>query len=466
VVFFVALVFVLLFAAMLHRVRRQLHTQREQALHDSLHDPLTGLANRALLLDRFEQSLRHGRRDGTMTGLLLLDLDRFKEVNDTLGHHYGDKLLTQIGPRLAAALREEDSVARLGGDEFAVLLPDIVSPAAAILVAERVRNALSEPFTIDALDLDVEVSIGVVVSGLHGDDAPTLLQRADIAMYVAKKQNVGVFTYDPDIDSHSPEKLSLLSELRRALDRHELVLHYQPKINLRTDEMCGVEALVRWQHPKQGLIPPDQFIPLAEHTGLIGPLTYYVLDAALGQVRKWADAGHRIPVAVNLSARNLLDEQLADKTQALLERHGLLADMLELEVTESAIMTEPVRAHASLAQLSALGIRIAIDDFGAGYTSLAQLKTLPVTELKVDRSFVTNMDTDSSNAVIVQSVIDLCHNLGLTAVAEGVETQSAMAALGREGCDFAQGYHMCRPLPADDLYAWYLAREGRPAIAV
>src|SRR5664280_1357258 len=363
--------------------------------------------------------------------LLLIDLDRFKEINDTFGHHCGDLLLTQVGPRLTAALREVDTVARLGGDEFAVLLPDITDVSAAIGVADKLRAALESPFHIEGfdvegfdvegLDLDVEASVGVVLSGEHGADATTLQQRADIAMYVAKSQNLGVFAYDPAVDGHSPAKLALLGDLRRALDRNELVLHYQPKVSISTGDVIGAEALVRWQHPDRGLVPPDDFIPLAEHTGLIGPLTRYVLDSALGQIRAWADAGRPLTVAVNLSARNLLDERLPAMVAELLTVHGVPAALLELEVTESALMTEQGRAQRLLEKLARLGVAISVDDFGAGYTSLGQLKDLPVRELKVDRSFVTTMTQDRSNALIVHSVVDLGHNLGLTIVAEGVE---------------------------------------------
>src|SRR5660397_82221 len=315
-----------------------------------MHDALTGLPNRTLLADRFTQALRAARRDGTTTALLLIDLDRFKEINDTFGHHCGDLLLTQVGPRLTAALREVDAVARLGGDEFAVLLPDITDASAAIGVADKLRAALERPFHIEGfdvegLDLDVEASVGVVLSGEHGADATTLLQRADIAMYVAKSQNLGVFAYDPAVDGHSPAKLALLGDLRRALDRDELVLHYQPKVSISTGDVIGAEALVRWQHPDRGLVFPDEFIPLAEHTGLIGPLTRHILDTALAQARTWSDAGRPLTVSVNLSARNLLDEGLPDQVAELLAAHGVAPALLELEVTELSLIhiSEPTR---------------------------------------------------------------------------------------------------------------------------
>ena len=465
VVFLIGLALVALFAGVLRRTRLQLDHQREQAVHDSLHDALTGLPNRTLLADRFEQALRAGRRDGSITGLLLIDLDRFKEVNDTLGHHCGDQLLVQIGTRLAEALRDVDTVARLGGDEFAVLLPAVDGLAGAIGVADRLRTALAVSFELEGVQLDVEASIGVVVSGEHGDDPATLLQRADVAMYAAKQQGRGVSAYNHDTDRHSPARLALLGELRRGMARGELFLHYQPKISLSTGAVTGVEALARWRHPERGLVPPDEFIPFAEHTGLIGPLTRCVLDIALAQVKAWSDAGHRIPVAVNISARNLLDDQLVRQVTELLTRHQLPADMLELEVTESAIMLEPKRAQAILRQLHALGIRISIDDFGAGYTSLAQLKNLPVSELKIDKSFVLTMRSDRENALIVRSIVDLGHNLGLSVVAEGVETADAANTLTGYHCDLAQGYHLCRPVPAEAFFDWHCRRLHEAASA-
>ena len=427
--------------------------QAEMA-HRALHDPLTGLPNRTLLNDRIEQALRADLREGTRTGLLLLDLDRFKQINDTFGHHHGDEVLIQVGPRLAGVLRDVDTVARLAGDEFVVLLPDIESIGDATTVAAKLRAALERPFHVEGIDLDVEVSVGVVLSGDHGTDAATLMKRADIAMYAAKTQNLGVCVYDPAVDRHSPAKFALFGDLRRALERGELILHYQPQVAISTGEVVGVEALVRWQHPERGLVFPDEFIPFTEYTGLIGPLTRHVLDTALAQARVWFDLGRPLPIAVNLSARNLLDEGLPDLVAELLAAHGVHAGLLELEVTESAIMTEPARAQRLLQQLSALGIRISIDDFGAGYTSLGQLKNLPINELKIDRSFVMTMIEDPGNALIVRSVIELGHNLGFTLVAEGVETEQTLTALAGFGCDVAQGYHLSRPISAAAFDEW------------
>jgi diguanylate cyclase (GGDEF)-like protein len=458
VVILAGLLLALLLTSITRAHRRLLDTERRRALHSSRHDALTGLPNRALLFDRFAEALSAAKRSGTAAGLLVIDLNRFKEINETFGHHYGDTVLTQIGPRLRSVLREADTVARLGGDEFAILLPDITDLSAATMAATELLTALETPFAVEGVALDLEASVGVVLSGQHGSDPTTLLQRADIAMQVAKAQNLGVAAYDPDLDGHSPAKLALLGELRRALNLGQLVLHYQPKVSFSTAEVVGAEALVRWQHPGGGLIYPDAFIPMAERTGLIGPLTTYVLGAALAQARTWMDAGRPLMVSVNLSARNLLDEHLPEQVADLLAAHGVPSELLELEVTESALMTEPNRARRLLGALAALGVRLSIDDFGAGYTSLGQLKNLPVTELKIDRSFVMNLSQDPRDALIVRSIIDLGHNLGLTIVAEGVETASVFADLTAFGCDTAQGYFVSYPTTAAALDTWRAAR--------
>jgi diguanylate cyclase len=454
-VFLIGFVLVVFFSGVLRRTRAQLDQQRTRAVHDALHDALTGLPNRTLLADRFEQALRAGKRTASTTALLLIDLDRFKEVNDTLGHHVGDQLLAQIGPRLAGALRAADTVARLGGDEFAVLLPEVDGLSGALDVASRLREALAEAFQVEGVELDVDASIGVVISGAHGNDPQTLLQRADIAMYVAKQQKRGVVVYDPENDDHSPERLSLLGQLRRGIERGELFLQYQPKIDLKTKQVVGVEALVRWQHPDRGMVPPNDFIPLAEHTGLIGPLTMSVLNMALAQAKVWADSGHHIPVAVNISARNLSDDAFADKVKGLLAQHAVASGLLEVEVTESAVMLEPDKATRILNELHAMGVRIAIDDFGAGYTSLAQLKNLPISELKIDKSFILAMESNADDAMIVKSMIDLGHSLNMKVVAEGIETAQAVNALADLQCDTGQGYHLCRPALPEALMQWY-----------
>jgi diguanylate cyclase (GGDEF)-like protein len=444
-----------------HDVTESLELHQEME-HRSLHDTLTGLPNRALLSDRFEQALRGAERDGTSVGLLLLDLDRFKEVNDTFGHHHGDELLRQIGPRLASVLRGGDTIARLGGDEFAVLLPDVHGVEDATKVATALLTSLALPFLVEGVDLDVEASVGVVISGVHGKDALTLMQHADIAMYVAKAQHSGVVTYDPTSDGHSATKLALVGDLRRALDCNELVLYYQPQISISTGDLVGAEALVRWQHPVRGLVFPDEFIPVAENTGLIKPLTRHIMNLALAQARVWLDAGRPLPIAVNLSARNLHDHQFADMVSELLAIHGVPPDLLELEATETAIMVDPEGARLMMEKLSALGVRLSIDDFGAGYTSLSQLTSMPIREIKIDRSFIMTMADVPGNAVIVRSVVDLGHNLGLTLVAEGVENEHSMTALAGLGCDVAQGYHLSRPIPVTAFDAWCAGRSITP----
>jgi diguanylate cyclase len=446
------LVFLLVLASYQRRLLRQTLASRHQALHD----PLTGLPNRELFADRIEHATRTADRELRPAALLLLDLDRFKDVNDTLGHHHGDELLRQVGTRLVTELRDVDTVARLGGDEFAVLLPGATGEGAAS-VADKLRAALHEPLVLDGVALDLDASIGIAVYPDHGGDAAQLLQHADVAMYAAKHAHAGFMVYDPAVDQHSPRRLALLGGLRRALETDELVLHYQPKADLRSGRILGVEALVRWQHPQHGLLGPGEFIPLAERTGLIHPLTGWVLDTALHQAAEWHRAGRRLSVAVNLSTRCLLDPALPDRVDGRLAGWRLPAGALTLEVTESAVMADPARALDVLGRLHALGVGLALDDFGTGYSSMAYLKTLPVDELKVDRSFVGQMASSPSDAVIVRSTIDLGHNLGLRVVAEGVETQEAWEQLKALGCDTAQGYLLGRPMPAADLERWLRA---------
>jgi len=447
------------------RTERQAAENRQQAAenqqqaaenqHQALHDGLTGLPNRTLLRDRTDQAIHQADRELVPAALLLIDLDRFKEVNDTLGHHYGDQLLVQVGERLRGSLREVDTVARLGGDEFAVLLPRIETADGATTVAKKLQAALEEePFLLEDLALDVEASIGVAIYPPHGSDTDELLQHADIAMYVAKDTHAGFVLFDPKQDQHSPDRLALLGELRRAIDQQQLVLHYQPKVGAHTGQMLGVEALVRWQHPEHGLLSPGDFIPLAERTGLIGPLTNYVLDAALRQCRTWQQTGHELSMAVNVSARSLLDLAFPDQVAGLLARWEVPARLLVVEITESTIMADPTHALQVLGRLDAMGVQVSIDDFGTGYSSMAHLKTLPVHELKVDRSFVSQMINNASDAVIVRSTIDLGRNLGLRVVAEGVEDEATWRALDALGCDAIQGYHVSRPVPPDDLIHW------------
>jgi diguanylate cyclase (GGDEF)-like protein len=424
----------------------------DRATHEARHDPLTGLPNRKYLAERFEDLSRPDAGSRVGASLLMIDLDRFKDVNDALGHHCGDQLLVQVSRRLRRAVRAGDTAVRLGGDEFAILMPGVSGVEHAMVLAARVRTVFEEPFEVEGIDLDVEASVGVAM--MEADFATTL-RHADVAMYVAKRQGLGVFGYDPSEDHNSPQRLALLSELRAAIKHHDLVLHFQPKLRLATNEVVGVEALVRWCHPVRGLIPPNDFVPLAERTGLIRPLTRYVLDAAIAQQRTWIDAGRPVPIAVNLSARNLTEKGLVGYVVRALRRYDVPPALLELEITESSVMTAPSRARQLVTEFRELGIRVAIDDFGTGFTSLAALKDLPVSELKVDRSFVMGMAEHDRDAHIVRTVVQLSHALGITAVAEGVEDPVVLSALSALGCDVVQGYHFSRPLAAEDFSAWH-----------
>jgi diguanylate cyclase (GGDEF)-like protein len=457
-----ALLYLILFR-IVARASTRLRRQAAENEHLALHDPLTDLPNRSLFHDRAGQALRSARRSGGRVALMILDLDRFKEVNDTLGHHNGDLLLKQIGPRLATALRESDSIARLGGDEFGVLLPQISDEDDAIAVAEKIRQALRDPIAINGITLDLAATVGIAVYPEHGDDVETLLQRADVAMYLAKEDHSGCQIYVAERDEYSPARLALVAELRRAIDQEELLLHYQPKAELQSGHVVGVEALVRWQHPERGLLFPDEFVPLAERTGLIKELTLCVLEAALCQLRAWQESGLLLSVSVNLSARDLLDSQLPETVEQLLRKYELPPDRLELEITESVLLADPMRTRLVLNRLSAMGVELAIDDFGIGYSSLAYLKRLPVKQIKIDRSFVMNMERDENDAVIVRSTIDLGRNLGLMVVAEGVESETVWSDLAGLECDLAQGYYLSRPIPAQELTDWVRERADAPS---
>src|SRR5690349_11510391 len=393
--------------------------------HQSLHDALTGLPNRTLFRDRIEQAITTGRRTEVVSAVMLIDLDHFKEINDTLGHHAGDRLLEEVAHRLEASLGDNDTVARLGGDEFGVLLPALRRPGDANVVARQLLAGLREPFLIEGLTLEVDASIGMACHPAHGTGVETLIQRADIAMYSAKEGGGGHAMFEPRLDRFSPRRLSLAGGLRQAIQNGEITLFFQPKAELAGGEIVGVEALARWEHPRLGLVGPTEFVPIAEQTGLITPLTSYVLDAALAQVRAWKDQGRELSVAVNLSARSFLDAQLAIEIPRLLEKWNVDAKLLELEITESMLMLDPGRAQAVLERLSRIGLTLSVDDFGTGYSSLANLKRLPVDVIKIDKSFVMDMALDASDAAIVRSTLDLAHNLGLRVVAERVESRRA-----------------------------------------
>jgi diguanylate cyclase (GGDEF)-like protein len=444
------------------RVTRRLHRQMLEIEHQALHDDLTGLPNRAFFRESAERALAEARELGGGVAVLLIDLDRFKEINDTLGHESGDLLLAELGDRLRRLLRGTDTVARLGGDEFAILAPGQHDAQSAVTVAERVRRGMDEPFVVSGLTLEVEASIGIALFPDHGEDVETIMRHADVAMYVSKEAHAPK-VYSPDHDHYSPDRLALVGELRRALEAQELILHYQPQLAL-TGELKSVEALVRWQHPERGLLSPDRFLPLAEHTGLIRPLTRYILDVGLKQLRVWHDAGRDIGLAVNLSARDLLDLNLPDEVLELLNKWSVDPTRLELEITENILLTDPARAGLVLERLGALGVTVAIDDFGSGYSSLNYLRRLPVDVLKIDKSFVLNMATNEHDAVIVRSTIDLGHNLGLRVVAEGVESREIWDRLAALGCDTAQGFYLSRPITAAALDEW-LAGRPEPSAA-
>ena len=410
--------------------------------HQALHDALTDLPNRALLHRRAERHLR----GGDPAAMLLIDLDRFKEVNDTLGHDYGDALLVEVAERLGGVLRRGDTLARLGGDEFAVLVAGAPDREAVVELATRLQDALRRPFALRGVAVELEASIGVALYPEHGTTIGKLLQRADVAMYDAKRGRRGVATYSQERDPYSADRLGLLAELRSAIERDELVLHYQPKVSLQTGEVTGVEALVRWQHPTRGLLFPDDFIPLAERTGAVADLTRWVVDRALAECRTL-----ELPVAVNLAAANIVDVTLPAAIGAALERHGVPAERLVCEISEHTVMADPVRASDVLDGLRALGVGLSLDDFGTGHSSLTYLKRLPLDEVKIDRSFVAGMAEDENDAVIVRSTIDLARNLGLRVVAEGVETAEIMDTLAELRCDVAQGYFISRPMELQAL---------------
>ncbi|HEY1740620.1 MAG TPA: EAL domain-containing protein [Acidimicrobiia bacterium] len=424
--------------------------------HDALHDSLTGLSNRVGFNQRVDDAIAH-RRPGEKICVLLMDLDRFKQVNDTLGHDLGDRLLAEVGRRLTATLDHTATVARLGGDEFAVLLPPCADASDAIATASLVDHTLQRGFRLGDMEVDAPAAIGIAMCPDHGEDATTLLQRADVAMYTAK-DSAQIETYSPERDRNTRQRLELFAELRVAIASGQLEVWYQPQADARTGAVTAVEALVRWRHPVRGLVPPDAFIPVAEQSGLIGPLTDYVLDQVARQHRLWARSGMPLEIGVNVSMRNLQERGFADRVSRILEERGVAPDALLVEITESSIMADQHRTMESVDALAALGIGISVDDFGTGYSSLSHLRELPVREMKIDKSFVMRMDSDEGDATIVHAVIDLGRRLGLTIVAEGVETAAAWEQLAAWGCDRIQGYYLAKPMPPDVATPWLAER--------
>ena len=438
-------------------VNAAISVQREHQAH---HDELTGLSNRKLLATKLESTLAQASSSGTKVGFLLLDLDRgLKEVNDTLGHAVGDRLLRLVAHRLTHSIRPGDFVARLGGDEFAVLLPAVRDAAVAREVAARLRAAVAEPIRLEGMSFVIEVSIGIAMYPHDAASGELLMQRADVAMYLAKQRRSGVERYVAELDRNSPSRLALFGDLRRALDRGELELHYQPKVNLADRRVAGMEALVRWQHPDRGVVPPADFIPQVQQSYLMREVTAFVIDSALGQAAQWKQAGMGVQVSLNVSGRDLLDSGLADLVAEGLGRHKLPPDSLLLEIDERVLTSEPAHAVATAEALSEIGVALSLDDFGTGYSSLVRLKRLPVTEVKVDASFVGRLLESPDDLVVVKSIVDLAAALGIRSVAEGVETADIAAALLGMGCVAGQGWHFCKPLNAASATAW-LAEHG------
>jgi diguanylate cyclase (GGDEF)-like protein len=430
--------------------------RREAALNAYLaeHDTLTQLPNRTYFHRRATDAVALSVRNNESVALALVDLDRFKEVNDTLGHHNGDRLLTELASRLSASMRPGDTVARLGGDEFGLIVRDVEDAEPAL---RRLLDIIDREVDIDGLPLSVQASMGFVIAPEDGTDVDVLLQRADVAMYVAKAQHVGVARYDEELDEYDADCLALVSELRRGIDADQLVLHYQPQSTLVDNRVRAIEALVRWEHPTHGLLYPDRFVPLAEPTDVIDKLTRWVLRAALADLRVLAPSDDELCVAVNVSARSVVRASFARDVLETLEELQMPAGRLIIEVTETALLIDPERAAGVLTTLATAGVKISLDDFGTGHTSLGYLSALPLHELKIDRTFIADMLHNSAHAAIVRSIIDLGHNLELRVVGEGVESSHVLASLHDSGCDIAQGYVLARPMPRDEIERWLVA---------
>jgi diguanylate cyclase (GGDEF)-like protein len=436
----------------------ELATKQAENEHQAMHDSLTGLPNRVLFQKRLTEAIDAARTREERIAVMLMDLDHFKEVNDTLGHHFGDQLLKEIGPRLSTVLRDGDMMARLGGDEFGVLLPDLPDDEVAFSIAGRLLEELAVPVSVEGLALDVAGSLGIAIFPTHGQNAESLLRRADVAMYSAKEAGGGYETYTQKMDQHNPARLTLVSQVRPALEREEFEMYFQPKVRLNDGRVAGAEALIRWNHPERGLVAPDEFIPLVEKTVLLGPMTSYVMEHVMRQWRAWADQGMAIPIAINLSPRSLLDRNLPEEAAALLERFDMPASFLRMELTENFLMSDSGRSNAVLDGISEVGISLSIDDFGTGYSSLGYLKRLPIDEIKIDRSFVMDMHADGDDYMIVRATVDLGKNLGLRVVAEGVEDRETFDRLADFGCDEAQGYYISRPMPLEEFDRWLSVR--------
>jgi diguanylate cyclase (GGDEF)-like protein len=455
----------IVFVPILRRVTLRIRRQMDEIEYRALYDGLTELPNRSLFRQRIEETIAAHGSNGGSAAVMLLDVDRFKDINEALGHDLGDLLLQELGKRLRVLVEPTETLARLSGDEFGLLLPD-ASAEQGHAVADRLHAALETPFALRGLPLEIAASVGIAVYPDHGDDVEALLQHADVAMYFAKDSHLRTAVYDAEQDTSDAARLALAGELRGAIETGQLRVFFQPKADLRTGHVVGAEALVRWQHPERGFIPPNEFIPIAERTGLIKPLSRYVLAEAVKQCAAWNAAGFDLRVSVNVTVPDLLDLDFPDRTVALLDEADVGPEQLELEITETTILADPVHVREVLTRLNELGVRFAIDDFGTGYSSLAYLRRLPVHTIKIDRSFVMGMSEDASDATIVRSTIDLGRNLGLEVVAEGVETQEVWSELRALGCSVAQGYLIGRPVPADELTPLLAERGHRAGAAV
>lgn len=442
------------------RSLREAWAALDRQRRDVMHDALTGLPNRELFDDRVVLAVAGARRAKRSAAIVVIDINRFKETNDAVGNHAGDRVLREIAARLQGRLRQTDTVARIGGDDFGIVLADVAGEDGALRVVEDLRRILNNPVNVDGVPVVVEATAGIALSGEMDFPAATYVQRAERAHRRAKRTPGGIAVHDPAIDDDVRDQLALINELRAAIARGELRLFYQPKPRLRTGRVRSVEALIRWEHPTRGLLAPGHFIPLAERTGLMRPLTLWVLDEAMRQSREWLDAGRKIKIAVNLSQQSLLDEAIHDEIDRVLERHGMPAKALEIEITESALVSDLKAAQAALERLAGQGISLSIDDYGTGHSSLAHVKQLPVGCIKIDRAFIDHMDSDPANAAIVRSTVELARDLGMKLVAEGIERQEEWDALRELGCDFAQGFLISRPVPAAEFVRWLDERDG------
>lgn len=436
-------------------MRRQIHHRQKALEYQALHDSLTSLPNRALLQDRLEQSIQQARRHNSTIALMLLDLDRFKNINDTLGHNVGDQVLQEISLRLHNCLRTSDTVARLGGDEFAIICPGVDTTQASAFI-EKVISEIEQPITINKQNMHVGVSVGITLFPKNSDNADSLMRQADIAMYDAKHNKKNYCFFHRKMEELNASSLSLLGDLKEELRQptENLSLYYQPQIDIRSKKIHSVEALLRWKHPTHGTLPPDEIVRICEQSGLITVLTYWVLEKVIKAHKDWTDIGLNLNVSANLSAWDLQNNELPSHIMQLLKQYNVAANKLTLEITESAVMNDPARARETLNTLSEMGIRLDIDDYGTGFSSLAYLKMLPVNGLKIDKSFVIDMQNNENDNIIVQSTIDLAHNLKMIVIAEGVETEEALASLKNYNCNYAQGYFIAKPMPETDLKKW------------